>query len=107
MSSEERFIKIENALSALAEHQARYASVLAEQQARHAEEISELRATQKVMTLAIAKVAEMQQETTRNLDVGIKQLREEMRESQRITDEKLHVLIDTVDRIIRDRGSRP
>jgi len=96
MSSEERFLKIENALSVLAEHQA-----------RHAEEISELRAMQKVMTLAIAKAAEMQQTTARNLDVGIKQLREEIRESQRITDEKLHVLIDTVDRIIRDRGSRP
>ena len=91
MSSEERFIKIENALGVLAEHQA-----------RHAEEISELRAMQKVMTLAIAKSAEIQQASARKIDEGMK----ELREAQRITEEKLHALIDTVDRIIRDRGSR-
>jgi predicted transcriptional regulator len=91
MSSDERFIKIENALGVLAEHQA-----------RHAEEISELRAMQKVMTLAIAKSAEIQQASARKIDEGMK----ELREAQRITEEKLHALIDSVDRIIRDRGSR-
>jgi soluble cytochrome b562 len=106
MSSDERFIKIENALGVLAEHQA-----------RHAEEISELRAMQKVMTLAIAKSAEIQQASSRKIDEGMKESREgmkelregikELREAQRITEEKLHALIDTVDRIVRDRGSRP
>jgi predicted house-cleaning noncanonical NTP pyrophosphatase (MazG superfamily) len=91
MSSDERFIKIENALGVLAEHQA-----------RHAEEISELRAMQKVMTLAIAKSAEIQQASARKIDEGMK----ELHEAQRITEEKLHALIDSVDRIIRDRGSR-
>jgi predicted transcriptional regulator len=91
MSSDERFIKIENALGVLAEHQT-----------RHAEEISELRAMQKVMTLAIAKSAEIQQASARKIDEGMK----ELREAQRITEEKLHALIDSVDRIIRDRGSR-
>ena len=99
MSSEERFIKIENALGVVAEHQA-----------RHAEEISELRAMQKVMSLAIAKSAEIQQASARKIDEGMNEFREgmkELREAQRITEEKLHALIDTVDRIIRDRGSRP
>jgi hypothetical protein len=91
MSSDERFINIENALGVLAEHQA-----------RHAEEISELLTMQKVMTLAIAKSAEIQQASARKIDEGMK----ELREAQRITEEKLHALIDSVDRIIRDRGSR-
>ena len=92
MSSEERFVKIENALSTLAEHHV-----------HHAEEIRELRAmqkdvvvsqrdvalSQKGMVLAITKVAEAQRGTD---------------ELQQVTERKLQALIDTVDRIVRDRG---
>ena len=85
MSSEERFVKIENALSTLAEHHV-----------QHAEEIRELRVmqrdvvlSQKGMVLAITKVAEAQRRTD---------------EVQQVTERKLHALIDTVDRIVRDRG---
>jgi chromosome segregation ATPase len=83
---EQRWTKIENALSSLAEHVG-----------RHDEEMAEIRASQKVITLAVAKLAEEQRS-------GHRELRE-LRELQRNTEEKLNALITTVDRIIRDRGS--
>jgi hypothetical protein len=83
MTPEERWTKIESALSTMAEHAA-----------RHDEETAELRASHKVMTLAIAKLVEEQR-------MGYR----ELREVQRHTEEKLNALIETVDRIIRDRGS--
>ena|SRR2546422_9253560 len=98
MTTEERWTKIENALN-----------TVAERQARHDDDIAELRASQKVMNLALAKAAEMQQAGVRESREGMKELREgmkELSEAQRITEEKLHALIDTVDRIIRERGGR-
>jgi hypothetical protein len=83
MIPEERWAKIENALTTMAEHAA-----------RHDEETAELRASHKVMKLAIAKLAEEQRRGYR-----------ELREVQRLTEEKLNALIETVDRIIHDRGS--
>ena len=83
---EQRWTKIENALSALAEHVG-----------RHDEEMAEIRSSQKVMTLAIAKLAEEQRSSSREI--------REIRELHRDTEEKLNALIATVDRIIRDRGS--
>jgi len=66
---------------------------LAEHSARHDHEMAEMRAAQKVNTLAIARLADEQRSGYR-----------ELRELQRNTEEKLNALIDTVDRIIRDRG---
>lgn len=83
---EQRWTKIENTLSALAEHVG-----------RHDEEMAEIRSSQKVMTLAIAKLAEEQRSSSREI--------REIRELHRDTEEKLNALIATVDRIIRDRGS--
>ena len=55
LTPEERFTKIENFLSAVAEHQAHMAA----HQARHDEQIQDLREMQKRMTLAIDKLTEM------------------------------------------------
>ena len=60
MTPEERFTKIENFLSTVAEHQA-----------HHDEDIRELRQMQKGMTLAITKVAEAQQVTAQKLNALI------------------------------------
>ena len=73
MTPEERFTKIENTLS-----------TLAELHAQHVEDIHSLRELQKGVVVAIGKLAE----------------------GQRATDEKLHTLIETVDRMIRDRGGQ-
>ena|SRR5438552_12730724 len=110
MTPEERFTKIENALSAVADYQARQAA-----------EMEELRAMHKVLTLALSKTAEIQQASAKEFREEMKEFREEMkefregmkefregmkelRETQRATEEKLNALIDTVDRIIRQGG---
>jgi hypothetical protein len=96
MTDEERFQRIEKALSASPEHHA-----------RHIEEIAELRAMHKVLVLAISKVAETQlasaegmNEFRQEFQAGMK----ELRDAQQITEDKLHALIDTVDRIIQSQG---
>ena len=88
MTPEERFTRIENFLSTIAEHEAHlfeHQARMAEHQIHHDKDIQELREMQKGTALAIAKVAEAQQ----------------------ITEQKLNALIDTVDRIIGRQGSSP
>ena len=75
MTPEQRFTKIENFLSTVAEHQA-----------KQTEEIQELRRMHKSLVVAVGKIAET------------------LSEAQRATDEKLNALIDTVDRIVRRNG---
>ena len=81
MTPEERFTRIENFLSTVAEHQAH----MSEHQANHDQDIKELREIQKGVSIAIMKVAE----------------------AHHATEEKLSALIDTVDRIIRSQGGNP
>ena len=80
MTPEERFTKIENFLSTVAEHPAH----MADHQARHDKDIGELREIQKGVGLAILKVTE----------------------AHHATEEKLNALIDTVDRIIRRQDDK-
>jgi hypothetical protein len=77
MTPEERFTKIENLLSAVSENQA-----------KHDAAIRDLIVVSRTTLTAIAELRE-----------GDK----ELREAQKVTEEKLHVLIDTVDRIIREK----
>lgn len=86
MTPEERFTRIENYLSALAEHQVRHAEEIRELRESH----RELRDMHKGLVLAITKVVEAQQMTEAQ---------------QRITAQRLDELIKTVDRIIRSRSS--
>jgi hypothetical protein len=61
MTSEERFTRIENFLSTVAEHQAHMAeheARMSDNQARHDTDVQELREIQKRMCLAIAKLDE-------------------------------------------------
>ena len=81
MTPEERFTLIENTLKYAAELHAQHAEDMLKLSQRN-EELQEL---YKGVVVAIGKVAEY----------------------QRTTDEKLHALIETVDRIIRDRGTSP
>ncbi len=95
MTPEERFTRIENFLSTVAEHQA-----------HHEEDIRELREMHKGMTLAITKVAEAQRSTAdaHRLTEEAHRLTEE---AQQVTEKKLNALIDTVDRIIGKPGGQP
>ena len=110
MTPEERFTKIENFLSALADHQARHAEL----HQQHSEEMTDLRTgflemqrefreIQKGFALAIGKIAEAQNRTDQKLETLVTTVHS-VAEQQRATEEKLHVLIETVDRIIRNRN---
>jgi hypothetical protein len=77
MTPEQRFTKIENFLATVAEHQAHMGEV----HRRHDEEIQELRQLHKGLTVAVGKIAE----------------------AQRVVQERLAALIETVDRIIQSK----
>ena len=80
MTPEQRFTKIENFLSTVAEHQAKHAEEMRE--LREADK--DLRQMHKSLIVAVGKIAD----------------------AQRVTDEKLNALIETVDRIIRSRNGK-
>jgi len=110
MTPEERFTKIENFLLTVAEHQAdhderfrqigNFLATVAAHQADHDERFRQIEdwtirhekgfeEFQDSVNLALDRLAEAHQRTE---------------EAQRITEEKLDALIDTVDRIIRRDG---
>ena len=81
MTPEEQFTLINNTLKYAAELHAQHAEDIAKLKDRN----EELQGLYKGVVVAIGKVAEY----------------------QRATEEKLNALIETVDRIIRDRGTPP
>ena len=85
MTPEQRFTKIENVLSSVAEHQAQ----TAEAHRRHDEEIHELRQMHKGLIVAVGKIAEAQNSLT---------------ETQRLTAEKLNAFIEWVKKYLQGRG---
>jgi hypothetical protein len=95
MTPEERLKAIENLLAALTESQVRRKAQLDKHQQEietHSAQIDEQRAAIRDL-IVVSRTA---------LD-SIVEMRVEMRESQRVTGEKLHILIETVDRIIRSQ----
>jgi hypothetical protein len=126
MTPEERLTSIENLLKALTESQVRLEAVQsqnAEQIAKHSEQIAKHSEQIEKHSELIAKNDEQIEKNT----AGIRDLIvvsgtvlaavqaqtksiQELRESQAMTDEKLNILIDTVDRIIRrengDHGTK-
>jgi len=112
MTPEERFTKIENLLHAITEHQAHHAEQLAkhaEQLVKHDEEMSELRELQKAMATGMIELREAHLTGSRRFEEGMSAVHATLRrtaEQQQLTEEKLHALIDTVDRIIRNQGGQ-
>ena len=115
MTSEERFTKIENAIQALTEIQARHETQIEKQNAGIRDLIVLNRAfldSQKEVTAQIQGITIQLQGIT----IQIQELREaqkhtdaqiqELREAQKHTDETLTTLIDTIDRMIRSRNGR-
>ena len=84
VSPEERLTKIENAIHSLIG------------QSRHEAEIEKQNAGIRDLVVRSRAFLDSQQEVTRQI--------EKLREAQQGTDEKLHALIDTVDRIIRQQN---
>jgi hypothetical protein len=106
MTPEERFTRIENLLSALTEHQAQHKEQMAAHEAIHNKEIAELRDMQKAIAAGMIELQQTQRVTEQELRAlaeSTRTLDKELREAQKTTEEKLHILIDTVDRIIRGK----
>jgi hypothetical protein len=112
MTPEERFTRIENILGTVAEFHARQAEI----QARHDAEIERTHAAIDKHSAAIDKhsaVIDKHNAAIRDLVVISRTLIDsherieaeidKLREAQLATDEKLHILIETVDRIIRNK----
>jgi hypothetical protein len=91
MTPEERFTRIENFLSTVAEHQSHFA----ENHRQHNDEIRELREMHKMLVVAHFKGVEERRKAKREFD-----------ERSRETEKKLKALIEIVDQIIRDRNDR-
>ena len=89
MTSEKRFIRIENLFSTLTEHQV-----------QHAYEIAELREMQKGVVVVIGKAAETQRAIA-DRQQAMAEKQQALSEAQLVTEQKLAALIDIVDRIIR------
>lgn len=91
MTPEERFIKLENLLATVTENQL-----------RHDAAIRDLIVVSRTTLNAVDELREGQ----RGLQESHRKLQEsqiELQEKQKVTEEKLHILIETVDRIIRHR----
>jgi hypothetical protein len=98
MTPEERFTKIENLLAMQAENQSRRDAEID----RHNAAIDKHNAAIRDL-IAISRTLIDSHKLTAS---EISQLREsiaELRDRQEATDEKLHILIETVDRIIRNK----
>ena len=114
MTPEERFTRMENLLNSITEHQAgfderqaRYHEMLEAQRVRHDKEIFDIRELQNAFAAGMIRL----QQSHDRMDQELAKLKEWSQrnaeataERQRLTEEKLNALIDTVDRIIRDRN---
>lgn len=108
MMPEQRFTRIENLLSIMTEHEARFDEMLEAQRVRHDKEISEIRELQNAFATGMIRLQESQQTTDKKVQALTETVRvnaEANAEAQRVTEEKLNALIDIVDRIIRGRRS--
>jgi hypothetical protein len=92
MTTEERLTRIANLLQTLTESQVQQQETLA----RHDAEIEKQNAGIRDLVLVSRTLLDSQKEVTAQI--------EKLREAQETTDEKLHALIDTVDRIIRQQN---
>jgi septal ring factor EnvC (AmiA/AmiB activator) len=108
MTPEERFTKMENLLQAMMEHQAKQQ----EQIDKHSEQIQKHAELIEKHTEQIQKHSEQiekQNAGIRDLIVVSRTVLDsvqELRDAQVATNGKLNILIDTVDRIVRQRESR-
>jgi hypothetical protein len=83
MTTEERFTRIENTIQSLTEIQARHDAGIRD------------------LIVVSRTILESQKETTVQIQALASEVGQ-LREAQQATDEKLHILIETVDRIIRN-----
>jgi hypothetical protein len=97
MTPEERILRMENLMQSVIESQVQLQAqqeAVTQAQVRNEAEIEKHTAAIRDLVLVSRTLIESQQKTDAQID--------RLMEAQQITDEKLHALIDTVDRIIRN-----
>ena len=117
MTSEERFEKIENILETVIENQAKHDAAIRDliavnravvdsqketvaQIGALASNVEELRGAVDDLRGAVGDLRDGVQETRKEFQEG----QRELQEAQKATEDKLHALIETVDRIIREKN---
>ena len=106
MTPEERLIRMDNVLQSLVDSQvqlqAQQAALQAQQaaltetQIRHETEIDKNTAAIRDLIVVSRTLVDSQKEVTAQID--------KLREAQQAADEKIHILVETVDRIIRQQN---
>jgi hypothetical protein len=102
MTPEERFTKIENLPGTLTENQLRHDSAISDLIVVSRTTLNAIGELRKGLKEAVKEWLESHRELQEN-HKKLQESQMELRESQKATDEKLYILIETVDRIIRDR----
>ena len=109
MTPEERFTRMENLLQAMMEHHARQQERIdehTEQIDKQTVEIEKQNAGIKDLVIVsrtvLDSIQELEKARLKDREEWNAQMKE-LRDAQVATDEKLHILIDTVDRIVRRR----
>lgn len=100
MTPEERLTRIENLLATVVESHARHDGQIEKQNAvldKHTAAIQDLI----VISRTLLGSHQQTGEQIEKLRHAIAEMGDKMREAQQATDEKLHILVETVDRIIR------
>jgi hypothetical protein len=109
MTPEERFTRMENLLAAVIENQAKHdagirdliavSRAVVDSQKQTTAQIDALTSDISELRGAIDDLRESQRESQKEFQAG----QQELREAQKATEDKLHALIETVDRIIRQK----
>jgi uncharacterized coiled-coil DUF342 family protein len=112
MTPEERFMKMENLLNAMVERQAEHEERMRQQDQRmgkfdermdRLEKESEKNAAAIRDLIVVSRAVLTSIQELREEDRRLKERIDQLRDAQAVTEEKLHALIETVDRIIRNR----
>ena len=96
MTPEEQFTNLRNTLGTMAENMARHESVMA----RHEGAIRDLIVVSRTVLTSIQEIKDVQVNDREDWKARMN----ELHGAQAATDEKLNILINTVDRIIRQRN---
>jgi hypothetical protein len=106
MTSEERFTKMENVLAAVIENQAKHDAGIRDLIAVSRTVVDSQKQTTAQINALTSDLSQLRGAID-DLREGQKELQEgqkELREAQKATEDKLHALIETVDRIIRQKN---
>src|SRR6516225_8992830 len=105
MTSEERFTKMENLLATVIENQAKHDAGIRDLIAVSRTVVDSQKQSPTKIDARTSKISELRGaiDDLRQGQKDLQEVQKEFREAQKATEDKLHALIETVDRIIRQK----